>query len=387
MQTENRFLIETSKLPINKKNLESFNLLDLDWHYILEQSSIHSTLPLLYKHIEGFNNVPSHVKELLHSQYLLKKMQGEIKTQEFKGVLETLHEEGVKAVVLKGVYLATNVYHDVALRPFGDMDILVDPQDTKKVFNILRNLGYIQGELDKQTGKLIPFSQERLEGYENELQHYGEFIKLPSSSIIKAFFIDVHRRLSTSFDRYSYNIQEVISKAKFDDLDNIPMYRLNNEDFLTHLCSHLYWHTQSLRDILDGEDAKLLAYSDIRSFIHTHDIDWNALFGQAEKTNLTTALYYTLYHCQLIYGDVIPHEVYECWDKEYMNDISNSIYDRWITRDTEIKIGDWNQPFLTRLFNLDRGSIALKSFYEDYLEPILHRGAILKVVELGDPNR
>lgn len=52
-----------------------------------------------------------------------------------------------------------------------------------------------------------------------------------------------------------------------------------------------------------------------------------------------------------------------------------------------MKIGNWDQDFMTRLFNLDRSSMALKSFYEDYLEPILHRGGVLKVVEFGDPNR
>jgi hypothetical protein len=33
---------------------------------------------------------------------------------------------------------------------------------------------------------------------------------------------------------------------------------------------------------------------------------------------LDTALYCTLYHCQLIYGDVIPNEIYKNLDINYV---------------------------------------------------------------------
>ncbi|WP_342481779.1 nucleotidyltransferase family protein [Paenibacillus sp. FSL L8-0340] len=388
MIRNNEFLIETAKLNPNIDFLTKLNSTDLDWEYILKQSKFHSILQLIYYHCSSLKVIPTHYENLLRSNYVLAESKGRLMTDEYKNVLKRFNEEGVKVIVLKGVYLATKVYKNVALRPFGDMDILIEKESINKVFKILLELGYSQSEIDPASGEQVPLGEDRLQGYEQELQHFGEFFKLNKSPLLKnGFYIDVHHRLSTVFDKFSYNIDEIIDRSVEDYLDETPIFRLSNEDFLTHLCTHLYWHTQSLRDILDGEDARLLAYTDIRSFLQTHEIDWELLFQRAKKNNTDSALYYTLHHAQLLFGDVIPHKIYESWNLEYLNEISNSIYDRWITRDNTMKIGNWDQDFMTRLFNLDRSSMALKSFYEDYLEPILHRGGVLKVVEFGDPNR
>jgi len=380
-------LIETSKLHPDEADIRGMCASSLDWTYILDQAYRHNTLPLLHHHVQNVDSVAGHVKLLLASHYQLKQIIGEKKMDEFVAVLRAFHERGIRAIVLKGVYLAASVYRHAALRPFGDMDILVRKEDADSVFRVLKAMDYTQSEFDRDTGEQKPLGQERLEGYEHELQHYGEFRKRSASKPVVSFSIDVHHRLNTIFDDFSYPIEEVVARATRDTIGDVPVYRLSNEDFLTHLCSHLYWHTQSLRDILDGKDAQLLAYSDIRSFIQTHDIDWTLLFDRAAATKLDKALYYTLHHGQQIYGDIVPDALYETWNQDYLSDISRSIHDRWITRNSKIKIGKWNQDFIARLFNPERSSFALSSFYEDYLEPILHRGAVLKVVEMGDPDR
>ncbi len=382
MRIEDKFLIEVSRCDFNNIIQDEWQC--MDWDYILKNAMDHNIFQFIYFNLKDTSIIPKHFKLLLESHFNFRKTRTKIMINNYKVVLSKLHVGGVKVILLKGVYLSKKTYADVGLRSFADMDILIHEKDLEKAFEILKGLGYTQSEFDSTTGELLPLSEERLDGYEKELQHFGEFIKLEREPILLPLAIDVHHRLNTVFDSFSFNVNDLLERAVLDNIDDIPVYRMCNEDFLTHLCSHLYWHTQSLRDILDGEDSRLSSYVDIREFIKSNNIDWKLMFERAKQTNLDTLLSYVLYHCQLIFGDVVPNEVYADWDVNCLKEISNSIYDRWITRDTNIKIGTWKQDFINRIFNPNRASQALESFYLEYLEPVLHRGAIFKVVERND---
>lgn len=387
MNKEQRFLIEVTKLDIDKEYFSNIqNTTGLDWEYIFNQASKHAILQFIFYHLNNTDIIPKKYFELLKSHCRMNQIQNLRLINEFKNVLNCFSTNGIKVIVLKGVYLSKQVYPEVYMRPFGDMDILISEDDKEKVFNILKDLGYKQAEVESDSGEVIEFNEERLEGYSNELQHYGEFIKIVTSPLKAKFSIDVHHRLSTIFDNFSYDIPKLLQRSVKDKIDDIPIYRLDNEDFLTHLCTHLYWHTQSIRDILDGEDARLLSYCDIYSFINSHNIDWKVLFERVQGTGIDKALYYSLYHCHLIFGNVVPNEVYKSWEQVYLVELSNSICDRWITRNANKVIAKWPEDFLVRLFNEQRANIALRLLYTDYIEPILHRGGILKIIERSQYN-
>lgn len=133
---------------------------------------------------------------------------------------------------------------------------------------------------------------------------------------------------------FYYDSNLLFQRAKRRIFKEYHFWRLSSEDFLLHLSSHLYWHTLSLRDIISGCDIRLLSYFDIALFIANNEINWKKLFEYARETKLENALYYTLYHCQLIFGNIIPNDIYVTWDMQKVKEISNTIYDRWFNRDT-----------------------------------------------------
>ena len=45
-----------------------------------------------------------------------------------------------------------------------------------------------------------------------------------------------------------------------------------------------------------------------------------------------------------------------------VKEISNTIYDRWFTRNTLIPVGKWTTDFMERVFDDDRKNEALLSF-------------------------
>ena len=118
------------------------------------------------------------------------------------------------------------------------------------------------------------------------------------------------------------------------------------------------------------------------TFVSKNKINWEKLFEYARESELDNALYYTLYHCQLIFGNIIPNDIYVTWDMQKVKEISNTIYDRWFTRNTLIPVGKWTTDFMERVFDDDRKNEALLSFYNDYINKVLFSGSYFKVIDI-----
>lgn len=327
MKAEDKFIIELLMQNTDFGNNEKLSA-TLDWDYIIHHCTQHKLLPVLYNRIKNVLRVPQHIVRILDNEYKIRKHIYSKQRDEYLCLLNELSKAGLKIILLKGVYLAEKCYNDPLERPYLDMDILIQKHETEDVFRVMKSLGYVQGEYNKETHAIEKLDNNRLIGYESELQHYGEFVKLSSSDFFPVYSVDVHHRLSTVFDSFCYNSSLLFQRAEKENIQGINFWRLSNEDFLLHLSSHLYWHTLSLRDIISGRDMRLLSYFDIALFISKNKINWEKLFEYAKESGLENALYYTLYHCQLIFGNIVPNDIYKTWDMQKVKAISNTIYDR-----------------------------------------------------------
>lgn len=386
MKAEDKFIIELLMQNTDFGNNEKLSA-TLDWDYIIHHCTQHKLLPVLYNRIKNVLRVPQHIVRILDNEYKIRKHIYSKQRDEYLCLLNELSKAGLKIILLKGVYLAEKCYNDPLERPYLDMDILIQKHETEDVFRVMKSLGYVQGEYNKETHAIEELDNNRLIGYESELQHYGEFVKLSSSDFFPVYSVDVHHRLSTVFDSFCYNSSLLFQRAEKENIQGINFWRLSNEDFLLHLSSHLYWHTLSLRDIISGRDMRLLSYFDIALFISKNKINWEKLFEYAKESGLENALYYTLYHCQLIFGNIVPNDIYITWDMQKVKTISNTIYDRWFTRDTLTPVGKWNSDFMERLFDENRKNEALLSFYNDYINKVLFSGAYFKVIDVSAEDR
>lgn len=387
MQNEQNYIL--SLIGANKAHASSNYKADtvLDWNYILEICHKHKLLSVLYNITKNDSTIPEHVLDFLSNEHFIWTHRSATQQREFLAILEQLNNQGIKVILLKGVYLAEKCYPDLSERPYWDMDILVEKEDVKKVFDVFTRMGYIQGSYDDQKKEVKKFDSSRLVGYETELQHYGEFVKVSNSEFLECFYVDVHYRLSTIFDNFSYNIDELFSRSIKDDIIGIPFYRLDNEDFVLHLASHLYWHTLSIRDIINERDIVLLMYYDISLFIKKYSINWEKLLKRANEYELNNAVYYTLYHCQILFGNTVPDYIFQSWDENKLKEISNTIYDRWFTRDTLTPVGKWKKEFIERTFDENRKNEALLSFYNDYINKIIFQGSYFKIVDINSTDR
>ena len=69
--------------------------------------------------------------ELLHQAYRLQALQAGIHERQIKKIFSLMRAAGVEPVLAKG-WLAAALYPDAALRPYGDIDLLVRPHEFKE---------------------------------------------------------------------------------------------------------------------------------------------------------------------------------------------------------------------------------------------------------------
>lgn len=117
---------------------------DLDWPYTSRQARWHGTLPLLYWHLESTcpHEVPAEVRQDLRSQVHIWARSCLSRTRELLRILSQFETLGIDAVPYKGPLLAASLYHNLALRPYGDLDLFIRRSDFRAAKELLLSLGY-----------------------------------------------------------------------------------------------------------------------------------------------------------------------------------------------------------------------------------------------------
>ena len=137
----------------------------------------------------------------------------------FKIIKKGLNESEIPYVVLKGFHLNNALYENpygFILRDYNDIDILVNRSDLSRINNVLKNNGFIQGNLDRESLLIKPCGRkEKIDMLINTHQQYQ------------------HIRQSKYFPISHYNIQLI-------DINFTIWEGGNQEDFIkTDYCFNI----------------------------------------------------------------------------------------------------------------------------------------------------
>lgn len=120
----------------------------LNWDRVLDLARGHGVSPLLYWRLykDGKSggkgmSVPADVREELESDFYTTAARALLAERQLAEVLSVLARAGVSALVIKGAAVGT-FYPDPALRPYGDLDLLVSQAQLKQSEEALNRLGY-----------------------------------------------------------------------------------------------------------------------------------------------------------------------------------------------------------------------------------------------------
>ena len=111
-----------------EKEISENTLATLDWDELARAAHVEGVGPLLYWQLSQsgrLSSLPEKTRDFLLLLYGGTRIQNQEMFKELESLAHAFHQGGIELVALKGICLALTVYPDVALRPIGDMDVLV----------------------------------------------------------------------------------------------------------------------------------------------------------------------------------------------------------------------------------------------------------------------
>jgi hypothetical protein len=180
-------------------------------------------------------------------------------------ISEIIHEfqkKHIKFVLVKGLPLMLYIYKERHHRYFADIDILTDKSQINEIERILKNMGYVYGNIINNM--IIPASRENIifqRMFTHELHNMVKFInEIPCN-------IDVNFKFS--WDGVIINkmldvpILELTTKAILFEYNNTIFFMLNDTYNFIHLCCHLFNEAVFFalnKDFINSDPRELLLF-------------------------------------------------------------------------------------------------------------------------------
>lgn len=119
----------------------------LDWAYLVELAEDHRIVPLVSRSLRQLapERVPADALQYLSAGARAIGAHNLGHTARLLEILAELERRAIVAMPLKGPALAVQVYGDLSLRSFGDLDILIRQRDFPRAVETLDALGYHPG--------------------------------------------------------------------------------------------------------------------------------------------------------------------------------------------------------------------------------------------------
>jgi len=347
-----------------------------DWAHLFELAATHRVLANLSRVVAAMPDAPPLSKHLARRLVIMLQRQATARRWESASAIAALTEAGVDAVALKGYVLAIECYPEFSLRETGDLDLLVAGEDVARAAAVLEAEGFTRAQIVPATGEVEQLSAARLAGYEDELQHVGEFTRVSERGT--GLTIDLHFRLSTVFDHLAPDTPVFLASAVRSP--DGTYLRFSPELVVAHLGYHAWWDTQSLTNVRNGLDLRLFQYSDIQLAFRAWGLDCRSILDEAERAGVGTTTNWALWMTCSIFGE-LPGS--DSIDVDAAIEFDSRFSDRWLQRETSTPLGLWSVPGPERIFDANRAARATAMVIE-WIDDHTKRGDVLSWTLRGD---
>jgi len=245
-------------------------LSEIDWSYLFKNKLYGNLLPLVYftlKENNLLNNINPEFKSNLENLFQAMSARNRILLKELAELIKTLNTANIEIMVFKGATLAEKVYPHIALRPMGDIDLLLrSKEDASAITAILESKGYSIKE-SKQEDIFI-----------DSIYCAQTFVKTGKPRIA----VDVHYTLPylgyKKDNEGLDNFQRVWQRGTKEQINGQEVWFMSSEDSIANLMGHNFRHKK----------RKIITYFDVGFLIKTQEIDWERVASSLEfsLTNL-----------------------------------------------------------------------------------------------------
>ncbi|MGE5374369.1 MAG: lasso peptide biosynthesis B2 protein [Bacteroidota bacterium] len=273
---------------------------EIDWELLVRLAYDHQVVPLLYRTLESVapGKMPVAVKAELKGQIQVY-IQGNLSlTQELIHLLRVFASNGIPVIPYKGPVLAASIYHDLSVRSFGDLDILVREEDVLRTIDMLVASGY---EIIRPNSLLRTEENARSSWIRHLVYDSPWAYQVVLWNPARQGIIELHWRVTP---RYVFSASP---KSLWGDLRPVALSggsfpSLSPENLLWYLCLHATRHKWTeLRWVCDV--AELL-----REY---PDLDWQQVTTRAARLGVERRLYLSLLLAKNIMEVPLPRHIEE----------------------------------------------------------------------------
>jgi len=207
----------------------------------------------------------------------------------------------VDYALLKGAYLTPFLYKN-GHRTSNDIDILVNSVDVSKTQELLLQNGFLQGYLSSKS-EIIPSSRREIIEAKMNFGETVPFLKQFDDSMLE---VDINFSLDFKPSQDMQIVSQMLSSTVYVENGPIRFKTLKFDDFLIHLCCHLYKEATTYNWVLSRRDLMLYKFSDINVFVYAHGVDnyFDTLVERIKYFRLEKECYYTLENASIIYPNL-----------------------------------------------------------------------------------
>ncbi len=261
-----------------------------DWQDLLRTSALHGVTPLLYHRLTTFHTnapIPAEVIRELRRSYLQNAGRNMGLYHELGKLLGRLRQDDIPVIALKGVHLAAAVYRNIALRPMGDIDLLVKQADLLRVQERLVEQGYIA-------------SKEETGCARAHLPPYTKKGSLP---------VEIHFHIVGPPFSLQVDVEKLWVRARMSSIQGIEVLTFRPEDLLLHLCMHVSFH--------HAFDNGIRPLFDISHTIehYAEELDWEQLLDRSREWGVSKCVYVSLFLARRFAGAAVPGHIMKDLDE------------------------------------------------------------------------
>jgi hypothetical protein len=300
LSSEDKLLLYCSRLSINediKCKIEEILSNVLDWNYIVDCSIKQGISPLFSWNLKKVNNVkdvPSEIMKNLEKMYYSNLARNILLYDELSKILTAFKKAGIDTIVLKGAFLAEEIYKNIGLRPMNDIDLLIKEEDLQKAKIELVKLKY---------SATIIFSTKFHEQFQTAWSE-----ELPFIHQDKKIDIEIHWDIEPRQNHYKVDINKFWNNTKSVKIAGIETLTFAPEDILQHLCLHVHKHV----NLGSAPPARPLRdYCDIAEVTRYYNdtINWNYLLKSSKEYGIEEPIFQGLFISKEYFGALVPEDI------------------------------------------------------------------------------
>jgi hypothetical protein len=260
----------------------------MNWDLIYDIAREQRTLPLVSQNIRSIipDLIPSPVAEKLKSFSFQNTTRSLFAFNFLWNIVRLLKSNGISVLPFKGLLTAQDIYGDISLRSFSDLDLLVERKQALKAWKLLEENGFTPE---------LPLEASQIKKY----IHVEDNISFQPGE--RNLTVELHWEMTGYYLPRPLFFEDVAKRAGTLVIYNKNFINLSSEDQLLYLCVHGAKHGWEYME-------QICCVAEI---VRQKKLDWHLIEALCADWKCTNMLYTGINLANMLCNAPVPDQMYE----------------------------------------------------------------------------